>query len=549
MSESEIRHLDANSTLANLPTESYLIAAETLVPSLSDLFRKHEEIFAVMLEKDGQPAGMISRNCFALHMYKPFVPELYARDSVESFFKTRGLPLLELDSRTPIHDAGRHALERPRSERYEPILVRFDTGRRRLLDVDVLLEAQSHLLQHQISAYEVAIGAVQAAEQKYRSIFENAVEGIFQCTLDGVMISANPAMASIFGFKSPTELTREINDVGGQLFVDPERFRQLAKVIAQKTKIAAFECEVRTILGERRWISVSARLTKTKDGGTRFFEGTAEDITESKQKEFFRKQKDAAEAANRSKSEFLANMSHEIRTPLHGILSFADFGIKKAPDGDKLKGYFEKIQTSGTRLLVLVNDLLDLAKLESGRMELQFAHDDLGMTIACVQDEFASLLSERSLKVLFAKPKEPVHAEFDQKRMMQVVRNLVGNAVKFSSDHSTIEIELLGGDEHITIRVRDHGIGIPDGELEAIFDKFTQSSKTNSGAGGTGLGLAISRQIVQGHHGTIHAENCKDGGACFIIQLPHRQPDVTADSGSIDIKGESTTGGAARQAA
>ena len=233
--------------------------------------------------------------------------------------------------------------------------------------------------------------------------------------------------------------------------------------------------------------------------------------------------KDDAEAASRAKSEFLANMSHELRTPMHGILSFASLGCEHIQKGksDKLERYFSRIEESGKRLLLLLNNLLDLAKLEARKVDLTLEVRDLGDVVQNVIDEFASLLSERDVAVSFSHEGScktaisPVH-------VMQVMRNLVSNALKFSPDGATIEVGLgsRGGVARIT--VADRGVGIPSGELETVFDKFVQSSKTKSGAGGTGLGLAISREIVHAHEGEIWAENREGGGSLFVVEFPIR---------------------------
>ncbi len=236
--------------------------------------------------------------------------------------------------------------------------------------------------------------------------------------------------------------------------------------------------------------------------------------------------KEDAEQANQAKSEFLANMSHEIRTPLHGILSFASLGLMKGRRGDaeKILDYFRKIDVSGQRLLQLVNELLDLSKLESLRMEFEFERQDLTVVIRSMADEFFSLLSERDLSVTF-ESNGSIYAEVDGTKVMQVARNLLSNAVKFAPPHSTIQMTLECEGEFVRLQVRDSGPGIPPDELETVFDKFVQSSKTKSGAGGTGLGLSICREIVKGHHGRLWAENHPEGGAVFTVELPLRQPD------------------------
>lgn len=247
--------------------------------------------------------------------------------------------------------------------------------------------------------------------------------------------------------------------------------------------------------------------------------------------------KDAAEAANRAKSEFLANMSHELRTPMHAILSFARLGIEKIAGGSaplhKLQGYFGRIDQSGERLLALLDDLLDLSKLEAGRMRYEMARGDLAAVTAGVLAEVAALARERGVLLHLDPPGCDTSATFDALRIGQVVRNLVSNAIKFTPPgrHVRLRIEAVGGavpagtgepDPAAALRltVSDEGVGIPPEELEGIFEKFVQSSKTKSGAGGTGLGLAIVREIVTQHGGRVWATNNAAGGAEFVVLLP-----------------------------
>jgi signal transduction histidine kinase len=234
------------------------------------------------------------------------------------------------------------------------------------------------------------------------------------------------------------------------------------------------------------------------------------------------REREKAEAANRAKSEFLANMSHELRTPLHGILSFAAFGLRKVDKAprEKLRDFFAKIEKVSQVLLVLLNDLLDLAKLDAEKMSFSFQVCDLRTTVASVVDEHISLTSERGIAIAYREPQQPCRASVDSARIQQVLRNLIGNAVKFSPQGGTIDIALGRAAGRIVITVMDEGVGIPEEELEIVFEKFVQSSKTKSGAGGTGLGLAISREIVVAHGGTVRAQNRTTGrGSVFTVSL------------------------------
>ena len=244
--------------------------------------------------------------------------------------------------------------------------------------------------------------------------------------------------------------------------------------------------------------------------------------------------KEIAEKASQTKSEFLANMSHEMRTPMHAVLSFAGLGEEKsaALQAEKLQHYFQRIRQSGERLLRLLNDLLDLSKLEAGKMHVEPRLHDVRPLITEACDEFESLLSSRHIQLSIEAAGCDTEAMCDPVRFGQVIRNLLSNAIKFSPDRGRVVITFERGtktlgrrmDEKTTlpilrIRVSDEGIGIPPAELGAIFEKFVQSSKTKSGAGGTGLGLAICQEIMHAHRGTIEACNNAGQGASFILEL------------------------------
>jgi signal transduction histidine kinase len=238
----------------------------------------------------------------------------------------------------------------------------------------------------------------------------------------------------------------------------------------------------------------------------------------------------AAEKANNMKTEFLANMSHEMRTPLHGILGYAKFGQDRSESisREKLKNYFSEITANGDRLFILVNDLLDLAKLDSDKMQYDFREFDLSNTIARVILELASLAEEKQIEIRQT-PETSTTAVFDRNRISQVFQNLLINAIKFSPSGAVITIRCretrVNDKEGLLVMVQDQGVGIPAEEQEHIFEKFVQSSKTKSGAGGTGLGLSISKKIVEDHGGQIRADNNPDRGTTFSFTLP-RAPDI-----------------------
>ena len=325
------------------------------------------------------------------------------------------------------------------------------------------------------------------------------------------------------------------------------------------------EFRLRHADGDYRWMMATSDPILGPDGTLLGFIGSATDVSALKDaeeelrrhrdqlSEMVREQtrdlrtaKDAAEAANVAKSSFLANMSHELRTPMHAILSYARLGESRMDrlSQEKLLEYFRRVRQSGERLLDMLNDLLDLAKLESGRMILQLNSHDLQEIVADALDEYAVLLRSHRVDSILDEGR-PLRIRCDAMRTGQVVRNLLSNAARYTPTGGCIRVVLdcverpcrrrgdaAGATHFVRLVVVDNGVGIPEGELESIFEKFVQSSETKSGAGGTGLGLAISREIVEAQGGMISASNEVDGGARFEVLMPLEQAGLEIEQGS-----------------
>lgn len=243
-----------------------------------------------------------------------------------------------------------------------------------------------------------------------------------------------------------------------------------------------------------------------------------------------------ANAANLAKSNFLANMSHELRTPMHGILSFVNMGLDRPErlTTEKVLDYFGYIKTSADRLLNLLNNLLDLAKLESGKMDINIKQSSLwAVAQSCVKEQQARLDGQNQ-KVVYTTGNISGEGYFDDLRIAQVITNLLSNAIKFTPAGEKIEFTISHSDIYLEpqnkiisgllFSVRDYGKGLPAGEYKLVFEKFEQGSESKVGTTyGTGLGLPISKEIIDLHHGNIWAENHPDGGAVFSFIIPVEQ--------------------------
>ncbi len=247
------------------------------------------------------------------------------------------------------------------------------------------------------------------------------------------------------------------------------------------------------------------------------------DVTEFRTAErATREARDAAEEASRAKTEFIANISHELRTPLQSIIGFSELGLRRSGGQARLEAMFGDIHSAGHRMLALVNDLLDVSRIEGSSATLQLERADLREPVREVLAELQPLAAQRRLQLDDRLPALPMMAKIDPLRLQQVLRNVVANAIRFSPEGGCVEV---AGDRteagEWRLSVADRGPGVPPAELERIFEAFVQSSRTKDGSGGTGLGLAISRALVQAHGGHIVARNRDGGGALFEIVLPN----------------------------
>jgi PAS domain S-box-containing protein len=373
---------------------------------------------------------------------------------------------------------------------------------------------------------EDAEAALARAEANYRSIFENAVEGLYQTTPDGRFLQVNPAFARILGYASAGELIASVDSDARCIYVDPRRRDTFFELLGRNDQLVDFQSEIIRRNGSRCWISESVRAVRRVDGGLQHLEGVAMDIT--LQREAARalaEAKEAADTANRAKSQFLASMSHELRTPLNGILGYTQILERDTSLGAPQQRGVRVIHQSAEHLLNLINDVLDLSKVEAGRLELHPVASDLRALVASVAELLTPRAHAQGLGFATDFPADlPATVLVDGSRLRQVLLNLLGNALKFTRSGTvlfSVQNQRPGSGESALVRfsISDTGPGIDPADMEKLFQPFVQLGATGRAVEGTGLGLAISQSLVQALGGKLQVESKPGWGSRFWFAL------------------------------
>ncbi|MGD9364618.1 MAG: response regulator [Desulfobacteraceae bacterium] len=432
---------------------------------------------------------------------------------------------------------------------------------RKLEELNKNLETR---IREKAAALEQAHEDLKVSERKYRSIYENATEGVFQITSEGRLLDANPSFAKILGYESSRELVATITNAAHQLYFRPQDRDEFIQTLEQKGEIVGFETQFKKKGGDVIWAMICAKTIRDENSEILYFQGFTIDITERKQAEAeLRKHRDhleelvkertyelevankgleaqaielaaakeqaleaqrAAEEANQFKSEFLARMSHEIRTPLNAVTGLTNI-VLKTDLTDEQRDYLNKVQLAEGNLLQVINDILDFSKVEAGRLELAYAPFDLDQVMEQLADLFSNRVAKKDLQLIFDMPPDvPRQLTGDAGRLTQVLTNLIENAVKFTDSGEIIvgakpeddEAEKIPMKTALKFFVSDTGSGIAPDVLPTLFDPFTQvDSSLSRKYEGTGLGLAICRRLVELMGGRIWAESTPGRGSTF----------------------------------
>jgi PAS domain S-box-containing protein len=366
--------------------------------------------------------------------------------------------------------------------------------------------------------------AVKASEVRYRDLFEESIEGIL-VSGDTRLKIANQAAAEIFGYDSVADIL-SINSTGDLMsdFMKKEMTdRRKRRLAGEPDLLSAYEFKGIKKNGDEIWLD--SRHSLVQWDGEPAAMATFVDVSERKAaEEKLRMAIDDAQNANRAKSEFLANMSHELRTPLNAIIGFSDMLSAEyaGPVNARQKSYLKDVESSGTHLLGLINDILDLSKIEAGKVILQ----ETVVEINTVVEECVRLLMDRAVQVeltmIYDKPRDACLYRADERLIRQIMLNLLSNSIKFTPAGGKVEVTVTAlENDMLTITVRDTGIGIAKDDISKVLAPFGQvEGGLDRRFEGTGLGLPLVASLAELHGGKFDLKSDSGKGTMAIVTLP-----------------------------
>lgn len=382
--------------------------------------------------------------------------------------------------------------------------------------------------------------ALSEAERKYRNIVQNAAGGIFQVTPEGLYLSANPAMADILGYDSPEQLLREVKNSSRDVYLDTKERNSFIRDLFKNDIASNHEVEVRRRDGSTIWVNENIHTVRDESGNVLYFEGSLEDISARKLNAIeLQKAKVHSDMANRAKSEFLANMSHELRTPLNSIIGFSEMirgeVLGKLEQAAYLE-YAKDINESGKMLLNVINEILDISKIEAGERHLNESQIRVDRIAASCVDLLSTKIEQSEITVtnnLEGMP-EIIGEDLSVK---QVLMNLLSNAVKFTPKGGRVSLSYeVDRDGRLHVSVTDTGIGLDDEEIEKALSPFGQlDNEFDREGSGTGLGLTLADALLKLHGAELSLISQKGIGTTATAIFPKER--VASKKSSVEKEG------------
>lgn len=365
--------------------------------------------------------------------------------------------------------------------------------------------------------------------RRYQSLFDNAIEGVFQMSLQRRFVTANPAIARLIGYSSSRELLQHNPDVLETCFADERVRRWVISQLETIGTVKGIEARYISRQGDERWATISLHTVYDAEGEPAHLEGTCIDATErhqrqriEREREQERLEKELARNSAEAKSQFLANMSHEIRTPLAAIIGYGETLLDPDLTDREKHSSAETVVRSGRHLLDLVNDILDHSKIDANKLDVDIISVNLPELLDEVRAFFAPRAREKGLDFnIICEFPLPEMIATDPTRLRQIIINLCGNALKFTEKGSiSLNVRFDRANQRLVGRVVDTGIGMKPEQLNRLFDPFAQASPAIARQyGGTGLGLNISRRLAELLGGQITVTSTYGEGSEFEVSI------------------------------
>ena len=394
------------------------------------------------------------------------------------------------------------------------------TGRARR--VEAAVDARTTELRREMAERLRVVQALTASEQRLRNIFDHAPAGIVFAELDGRIREVNPRMCEMVGLPSAELMNEELLAVA--LPADREALRKaLSQMLLGELSVVNRQARLQHRDGSERWVQSSWSLLRDDHGQPMWLVAVIEDITERLKRQEAEQGRQVAESANRAKNEFLSRMSHELRTPLNAMLGFAQLLEidRRPPLTPHQANWTGQILQAGWHLLEMINDTLDLSRIEAGVMLLQPEPVPLAPLLAQCCALVGKPAAERRVEVSVQLAHGAATVQADPTRLKQVLTNLLSNAVKYNVEGGRVEVrgERLPGGQ-VALRVEDTGLGLSAEQLAQLFQPFNRLGREQGGTEGTGIGLVISRRLAELMGGRLEAESVPGQGATFVLTLP-----------------------------
>jgi len=365
------------------------------------------------------------------------------------------------------------------------------------------------------------------AGDNYQEIFENLPDGLYQSDLEGNLVRANPALVRLYGFDSEAAFLREANSRENGWYSQAGRKQELLGRLRSDGRATGFVSQIDGLSGgEALWIKENAWVVRDAAGAPLRYEGTVEDISLWRRTErAMTRAWEQAEQATQAKTEFLANMSHELRTPLNAIIGFSEIMGREmfGPLGDdRYQSYAKDIRESGAHLLSIINDVLDLSRMETGRFVLQEEDIDAAEVVRTALDSVSeNSRKERRPPTLSIEENLP-WLRGDKRALKQIVANLISNAWKFCDAEKRIMVKVQSdSDGSLTLTVADEGIGMTAEETEKALRPFSQvDGYMQRRFDGAGLGLPLCQSLVALHEGKLEIDSEPGVGTIVTVRFP-----------------------------